>query len=187
MADDAFTITDFALSTQKKFATKLASTGAIRNRLIDEESEKLFKTIHAIYKMYYNDKKQSEKLMKDTVKIIVKLGVLERAGKLDKSTSSRANQILKNVVMTLISFSEVEFSFDKNLADKKMGELKSILHDLLKSGKVKEKTHGRLDNIFSVLGNADFLYEFYVNDAKYKDLQTRLTEHLNYTIEHKRL
>ena len=62
MSDEAFTITDFALSTQKKFATKLASTGAIRNKLIDEESEKLFKTIHQIYKIHFNDKKLSEKL-----------------------------------------------------------------------------------------------------------------------------
>ena len=47
---------------QKKFATKLASTGAIRNKLIDDESEKLFKTIHAIYKLHFGDKKKSEKL-----------------------------------------------------------------------------------------------------------------------------
>jgi len=187
MSDEAFTITDFALSTQKKFATKLASTGAIRNKLIDEESEKLFKTIHQIYKIHFNDKKLSEKLMKDTVKIIVKLGVLERAGKLEKATSFKANQILKNVVMTLISFFEVEFSFDKSLADKKMSELKDVLHELLKSGKVKDKTHGRLDNIFSVIGNPDFLHEFYVNDPKYSELKSKLTDHLNYAIEHKRL
>ena len=81
--------------------------------------------------------------LKDTVKIIVKLGVLERAGKLEKTTSFKANQILKNVVMTLISFFEVEFSFDKSLADKKMSELKDVLHELLKSGKVKAGVFSR--------------------------------------------
>ena len=64
MTDESssFMIKDFALSTQKKFATKLASTGAIRNKLIDDESEKLFKTIHQIYRARYEDKKDAEKV-----------------------------------------------------------------------------------------------------------------------------
>ena len=36
-----------------------------------------------------------------------------------------------------------------------MADLKLVLNQLLKSGKVTDKTHGRLDNIFNVLGDGD--------------------------------
>ena len=63
---------------QKKFATKLASTGAIRNKLIDDESEKLFKTIHAIYKLHFGDKKKSEKLRAARVLVLGTLSLISR-------------------------------------------------------------------------------------------------------------
>ena len=88
--------------------------------------------------------------------------------------------------MTLISFSEVEFSFDKTLAVNKMADLKLVLNQLLKSGKVTDKTHGRLDNIFNVLGDGEFLQDFYQVE-KYESLRGKLTEHLNYAVEHKRI
>lgn len=183
-----FKIKDIALSTQKKFATKIASTDAIRNRLIDDESEKLFQTVHEIYKIHCgSDKKKAEKLMKDTVKIVVKIGVLERANKLDKQISYKTSTTLKNAVMTLISFAEVQFSFDKSLAEKKMQDLCADLHSLLKSASCQQKTHDRVDNIFSVLGCGEFLNKFYVGDEKYLNLRKRLTDHLNYAVEHKRL
>lgn len=191
MTDDSstsFKFKDLALSTQKKFATKIASTDAIRNKLIDDESERLFQTIDEIFKLHCgDDKKRAEKLMKDSVKIIVKLGVLERANKLDKQLSYKTSTTLKNVVMTLISFSEVDFSFDKNLAESRMKNLRDDIQNLLKSGKVQPKTHGRIDNIFSVLADGEFLHKFYVGDTRYDSLRQRLTNHLNYAVEHKRI
>lgn len=66
MTDDSstsFKFKDLALSTQKKFATKIASTDAIRNKLIDDESERLFQTIDEIFKLHCgDDKKRAEKL-----------------------------------------------------------------------------------------------------------------------------
>jgi len=150
MAED-FAISDFALSTQKKFATKLATTSAIRNRLIDDETQALFKVIHQIFKIYCSgDKKKAEKIMRDVIKIVVKLGVLQRADRLDKTILANASKKIRNSVMTFISFHEVEFSFDKKLAVDKMSELSKTIHELLSSAKVKDKTHGRLDNIAEV-------------------------------------
>ena len=151
-----FAISDFALSTQKKFASKLATTSAIRNRLIDDETQALFKVIHQIFKIYFGDKKKAEKLMRDVIKIVVKLGVLQRAERLNKTILAAASKKIRNSVMTFISFHEVEFSFDKKLAVDKMSELVKMIHDLLSSASVKDKTHGRLDNIAAVKSGSKF-------------------------------
>lgn len=183
MAED-FAVSDFALSTQKKFAAKLATNATIRNRLIDDETAALFKVIHNIFKLAYNnDKKKSEKLMRDVIKIVVKLGVLQRADRLDKSLLAGASKKIRMCVMTFISFHEVEFSFDKKLGVEKMQAMNSTIHELLTSGKVKEKTHNRLDNIASLLCNGDFLQEFYSSQDKYKATREELSELLNKALE----
>lgn len=83
--------------------------------------------------------------MKDSVKIIVKLGVLERANKLDKQLSYKTSTTLKNVVMTLISFSEVDFSFDKNLAESRMKNLRDDILERVKNFLSQDK----LDRVIS--------------------------------------
>ena len=173
MSEGDFAISEFALSTQKKFASKLATNAAIRNRLIDNETQALFKVIHQIFKIYralnnrvfgfrlfrfplnitpnaflhFGDKKKAEKLMRDVIKIVVKLGVLQRADRLNKTILASASKKIRNSVMTFISFHEVQFSFDKKLAVDKMSELSKTIHELLSSASVKDKTHARLDNI----------------------------------------
>ena len=84
MGDSEFTIKDFAISTQKKFAQKLATNAVIRNSLIDDSITEIFNLINKIIKLYLNDKKKAEKVMKDVIKIIVKLGVLQHNNRLDQ-------------------------------------------------------------------------------------------------------
>lgn len=84
MGDSEFTIKDFAISTQKKFAQKLATNAVIRNSLIDDSITEIFNLINKIIKLYLNDKKKAEKIMKDVIKIIVKLGVLQHNNRLDQ-------------------------------------------------------------------------------------------------------
>jgi len=182
MSDGDFAISDFALSTQKKFASKLATTSAIRNRLIDDETQSLFKVIHSIFKIYFGDKKRAEKVMRDVIKIVVKLGVLQRAERLDKSLLATASKKIRNSVMTFISFYEVQFSFDKKLAMDKMTELSKTIHELLSSASVKDKTHGRLDNIAQVLCDGDFLHDFYQTE-KYEAQRNELSSLLNKALE----
>jgi len=183
MSED-FVISDFALSTQKKFASKLATNATIRNRLIDDETSALFKAFHNIFKMYYGgDKKKAEKMMRDVIKIVVKLGVLQRADRLDKNLLAETSKKIRMVVMTFISFHEVEFSFDSTLATDKMKGLTQMLHALLSSAKVKDKTHGRVDNIATVVCSSEFLQEFYTTGSKFAKAREDVTKLLNTALE----
>jgi len=182
MSEGDFAISEFALSTQKKFASKLATNAAIRNRLIDDETQALFKCIHQIFKIYFGDKKKAEKLMRDVIKIVVKLGVLQRADRLNKNILASASKKIRNSVMTFISFHEVQFSFDKKLAVDKMSELNKTMHELLSSASVKDKTHARLDNIAGPLCDGEFLHEFYQTE-KYEAQRKLLSTLLNKALE----
>jgi len=182
MGDSEFTIKDFAISTQKKFAQKLATNAVIRNSLIDDSITEIFNLINKIIKLYLNDKKKAEKVMKDVIKIIVKLGVLQHNNRLDQKMVRDANAHLRHAVLTMISFHEVEFTFERTLAVHKMKTVKDVITSLLKNGQVTEKTHGRLNNVMSVLGESDFLYALY-HEEKFKPLVSELARLLNDAIE----
>ena len=82
----------------------------------------------------------------------------------------------------MISFHEVEFTFERTLAVHKMKTVKDVITSLLNNGQVTEKTHGRLSNVMSVLGESDFLYALYHED-KFKPLVAELANLLNSAIE----
>jgi len=184
--DTDFKIKDFAISTQKKFASKLAQNAIIRNSLVDDSTTEIFNLINKIIKLYINDKKKSEKTMRDIIKIIVKLGVLQHNDRLETRLVTQVNSKLRHVVLTMISFHEVQFTFDKKLAVEKMKTVQSTIHLLLKSGKVKEKTHGRLDNIMELLADGDFLHALY-HDPKFESYKTNLAGLLNKAVEEGRI
>lgn len=186
MDNAEFKIKDFAISTQKKFAQKLATNAVIRNSLVDDSITEIFNLINKIIRLYLNDKKKSEKVMKDIIKIIVKLGVLQHNNRLDQKLVGLANSKLRHAVLTMISFHEVEFTFDKKLAVMKMTTVKETISSLLTNGQVKEKTHARLANVMQTLGDPDFLHALYHN-SKFSDLKAKLADLLNKAVDQGRI
>ena len=104
--------------------------------------------------------------MKNIIKISVKIGMLERS---DKFSAAERNSLLaiqrnlRTVAMTLISFHQVEHTYDRNFLVKYVTGLQSDLKRLV-APHLTDKSLGRVDNVLEFFAHAQFLDALYVPD-----------------------
>ena len=105
--------------------------------------------------MYFNNyflhqsknKKDAEKIVKNMIKISVKVGMLERSGDKyfgakDRESLVKIQRNLRTVAMTLISFYQVDHTYDRAFLTKYVEDLKKDLKDLVRPH-LTEKSLGR--------------------------------------------
>lgn len=115
------------------------------------------------------NKKESEKLTKNIIKITVKLGILSRNDQFDANDLQLACHFkdkFKELTMIAVSFYEIEFSYDRKLLISRLFKCKEILKEL--TGKhLTDKTLTRIDKIFEFLSNPNFLDSVFIkNDSE---------------------
>ena len=173
--------TDIALKAQKKFLSKMAST-SLTKLVIDDKTGDILDEFYKIQKEYTQSKKDAEKLLKNIVKVMVKIAVLEKNNQFSKDELKLADKLQQNTkmaAMTIISFYEVDFTFDKYVLSKQINEGRTILHQLVATH-LTDKSKGRINSVFDVLGDPEFLEKLFEPKSKYrpslKIIANRLSE-----------
>jgi len=121
---------DIGYEVQKSFANKFFSNKNVAKGLIDSTSAALLDELYRLVKIYVSlshnqictyfffntnhfqtkNKKEAEKVVKNIIKISVKIGMLERSDKFnaeEKSSLVNTQRNLRTIAMTLISFYQV--------------------------------------------------------------------------------
>jgi hypothetical protein len=179
-----FSSKNFAIQAQKKILGKLASKN-VAKAFVDDTTSALFDNLYTVAKRDTGSKKEAEKLLKDLIKIAVKIGVLYRNNQFTKADMKIAETFrsqFKMTAMTIVSFHEVDFTYDRQFLTNSLTEAKKSLHGLIESH-LTQKSHGRVDHVFDYFSNGDLLDKLFQNDA-YKDVRTQMAEGLNKLIEH---
>jgi len=172
-----------AESVQKKFATKILSNRTVVNNLIDEKTGNLLNRLFSLIFVFTGNKKEAEKTTKNVIKIVIKLGMLLRSDKFSSEEKGSLVQIQKNlrtVAMTLISFYEVDHTYDRNFAIKYLAELESLLKGLI-SKHLTEKSVLRVEQIFGVVKTPEFLDSVYVpkRNSEMREIMGQVVTDLN--------
>lgn len=74
---DSFSTKSLALQAQKKLMSKMA-TKSMANLFIDDTSSEVLDELYRVTKEYTRNRKEAQKIIKNLVKMVVKLGVLYR-------------------------------------------------------------------------------------------------------------
>lgn len=114
------------------------------------------------------NKKEAEKVVKNIIKISVKIGMLERSDKFSSAERVALLSIqrsLRMIAMTLISFHQVEHSYDRNFLVKHADDLRKELKALVKPH-LTDKSLGRIDHVLDFFSADNFLDSLYVPDKK---------------------
>ena len=78
MAEGAnFSSLSMGLKAQKKILSKMSSK-SVAKVFIDDSSGRLLDNVYGLLKEYSQNKKDSEKVVKNIIKIIIKIGILYR-------------------------------------------------------------------------------------------------------------
>ncbi|XP_044001190.1 tumor necrosis factor alpha-induced protein 8-like protein [Aphidius gifuensis] len=155
---------DFGLRAQKKILGRVVASGAGRSLFIDDATtsllDNLTKLMERVAKTHPNiDKKQPEKVLKNIVKLSIKIGLLHRNNKLGPDDNKKISEIRTNLratAMSVVSFHELDFSFDRLFLTKSLDRTRSAIQDLIKYH-LTDKSQERCDQIFNFLTNPDFL------------------------------
>ena len=94
-------------------------------------------------------KKDSEKTTRNIIKMSVKIGMLQRGDKFTKEEKDSLIMIqktLRTVAMTLISFYQVDHTFDRSFVIKYLTELEALLKKLI-TRHLTEKSVGRVEQV----------------------------------------
>lgn len=80
--------------------------------------------------------------------------------------------------MAIISFYEVDFSFDLPYLQKSLAESRAALHQLVQRH-LTDKSLARIDEVFDFFGAASLLETAFRPDSPYKDVMGKIVADLN--------
>lgn len=183
MGDESLKSKDLAIKAQKKILGKMASKN-LTKLLIDDKTAELLDEFWKVRRDYSN-KKEAEKLHNNLIKVMIKVAVLHRNDQFSDSERKLAEALqtkTKMTAMTLVSFVEVDFTFDKYVLSTQINEGRALLQQLV-ANHLTEKSKGRINSIFDQLGDTEFLEKLFEPEGPYAESLQKMTARINDLIE----
>ncbi|XP_037923808.1 tumor necrosis factor alpha-induced protein 8-like protein isoform X2 [Hermetia illucens] len=180
MTDNAFKARDIGLRAQKKILSRMA-TKSIAKTFIDGTTASLLDNIYRLAKIHTGNKKESEKLVKNIIKIVIKVGVLHRNGQFNSEEERAAERFrskFQNTQMAIISFYEVDFSFDLPYLQKSFAESHAALKEVVRRH-LTDKSLNRIDEVFSFFSDSNLLETAFKTDSPYREIMGKIVTDLN--------
>ncbi|XP_072372615.1 tumor necrosis factor alpha-induced protein 8-like isoform X3 [Scyliorhinus torazame] len=188
VATEIFNSKSLAVQAQKKILGKMASK-SIAIALIDDTSSDVLDELYKTTKEYTQNKKEAEKIVKDLIKVVIKLGVLYRNNQFNKDETELVEKFKKKVhqlAMTVVSFHQVDFTFDRNVLSNLLNECRDLLHQIINQH-LTVKSHGRINNVFNHFSNCEFLAALYNPFGSYKASLQKICNGVNKMLDDKNI
>ncbi|KAJ8417057.1 hypothetical protein AAFF_G00282840 [Aldrovandia affinis] len=166
---ESFNSRSLALQVQKKIVSKVASV-AVANLLTDDGSSEILDELYKASRDFTKSKKEAHKVVKDIIKVALKVGVLYRNrcfGPEELVTVDRFRKKMNQAAMTAISFHEVDYTFDPGVLSELLQECRDLLHELVEPH-LSVRSHGRIDHVFNHFADVEFLAALYGPSDEYR-------------------
>ena len=176
MAEAGFSSRSLGMQVQKKIFGKLATKGVVK-ALIDDDTGQLLDMLHKMAAKEM-DQKRAQKIIKDLIKVVIKVGLLYRNHQFNDAelaTGLKFKMKLRNLALTVISFHEVAFSYDKAFLVSSINDASKLLHDLV-DRHLTVKSHGRINNVITFFTTGDVLDKVFASDGAYHDMLPIISE-----------
>ncbi|XP_061633797.1 tumor necrosis factor, alpha-induced protein 8-like protein 2 B [Phyllopteryx taeniolatus] len=181
---DHFSSQAMAMKVQKKILSSMATKASIQ-MFIDDTTSEILDELYRVSKEYSGNKAEAHKVIKDLIKIAVKIGVLFRNNRFSTEELVLAQDFKKKLrqgAMTAISFYEVDFTFEKTVMSELLTGCRDLLLQLVNSH-LTLKSHGRINNVFNHYADPELLTRLYQPDGPFRDNLTRICKGLNKLLE----
>ncbi|XP_063244431.1 protein salivary glands marred isoform X2 [Bacillus rossius redtenbacheri] len=180
LMSEGFKARDIGLRAQKKILGRMANKN-IAKVFIDDTTSSLLDNVYRLSKAYTGSKKEAEKLVKNVIKIVIKIGVLYRNGQFSAEELRLAEKFkgrFHAAAMAVVSFYEVDFSYDRHYLLTALNESRSIMHQLVRNH-LSEKSLNRIDSVFGFFANAAFLDSMFRKDSEHRELLGQIVADMN--------
>uniref|UniRef100_A0A1Q3FMY7 Putative tumor necrosis factor induced protein n=1 Tax=Culex tarsalis TaxID=7177 RepID=A0A1Q3FMY7_CULTA len=184
MTDNAFKAKDIGLRAQKKILSRMA-TKNVAKVFIDGTTASLLDNVYRLAKAHSGSKKEAERLVKNIIKIVIKIAVLHRNGQFNGDELKQADKFrakFQTLQMAIISFYEVDYSFDLNYLLKSLQEVDTLLKSCV-ARHLTEKSMGRIQEVFEFFSDPSLLEMAFKQDSPYRDIMDKIVADLNKAME----
>lgn len=181
---EAFSSKDLAMKAQKKILSSMANKSTVQ-RFIDDTTSEIMDELYRVSKEYTGNKSVAQKVIKNLIKIAVKIGVLYRNNCFSEEELKIAQEFKKKLhtgAMTAISFYEVDFTFDKTVMADNLTECRDILLKLVNSH-LTAKSHDRISHVFNHYADPQLLSKLYDPNGTFRPHLTKICKGLNKLVE----
>ncbi|AWP15782.1 Tumor necrosis factor alpha-induced protein 8-like protein 2 isoform 4 [Scophthalmus maximus] len=181
---DAFSSKDMAMKAQKKILSSMASKSSVQ-MFIDDTTSEILDDLYRISKEYSGNKSEAQKVIKNLIKIAVKMGVLFRNNRFSTEELGVAQEFKKKLhqgAMTAISFYEVDFTFDKAVMEELLTNCRDLLLKLVNTH-LTPKSHGRINHVFNHYSDPELLTKLYDPSGPFRPHLTRICKGLNKLVD----
>lgn len=181
---DTFSTKNLALQAQKKLLSKMASKN-MASIFIDDISSEILDELYRVTKEFTHNRKEAQKVIKNLIKIVVKLGVLYRNkqfGVEELVLMDRFRKKLHTLAMTAVSFYQVDFTFDRRVMSNMLNECRDLLHQAVNTH-LTGKSHSRINHVFNHFADFEFLSALYGSSEPYQTHLQRICEGLNQMLD----
>ena len=123
--------------------------------------------------------------MKNMIKIVVKVAILSRNNVFSKEELTKVQEFqrkFKTIAKTIISFYEVDFTFDAEYMVTAMNESKELLKSFVEKH-LTEKSLTRIESVYQVYSNEDLLNDAFQPESDYRPFLGNIVTGLNTLIE----
>lgn len=167
------------LRAQKKLLGKMSSK-KIAMTFIDETTGRLLDTTHKVIRQYKGHKKDADKVLKYCIKSVVKVGILYKNDQFNREELAIVEQFKQkfhSLAMTIVSFHEVDFTYDKAFLRHGIEECRQLLQSIIQRH-LTDKSKGRVDLVFHTLCEPDLLDAVF-QAPEYKPFMAAICEDLS--------
>ncbi|MBN3300025.1 tumor necrosis factor, alpha-induced protein 8-like protein 2 B [Amia ocellicauda] len=185
---EGFSSKDMAMQAQKKILSHMASKSMV-HMFIDDTSSEILDELYRVSKEYTGNRSEAQKVLKDLIKVAVKIGVLYRHNRFNAEELKLAEEFKKKLhqgAMTAISFYEVEFTFDKAVMSEILVECRDMLLKLVEKH-LTPKSHGRINHVFNHYSDVELLTKLYSPAGPFRPNLQKICTGLNKLVEEGKL
>nr|XP_020653963.1 tumor necrosis factor alpha-induced protein 8-like protein 2 isoform X1 [Pogona vitticeps] len=185
---ETFSSRNLALQAEKKILSRMASK-SMANMFIDDTSSEILDELYRISKEYTQNRAESQKVIKNLIKVAVKISVLYRNSCFSEAELNWAEEFKQKLhqgAMTAISFHEVDFTFEKAVLAEILQECRDLLLRLVEKH-LTPKSHGRIRHVFDHFADTEFLACLYAPGGPYQPRLKKICDGMNRLIDEGKL
>jgi transcription termination factor NusB len=169
---------------QGKIASKMSGK-SLAKQVVDGPTSDIIDNCYRIAKLYLGNKKDAEKVMKNIIKIVVKIAILYRNNCFtaeELKTVEKFQSKFKTISKSIISFYEVDFTYDSEYLNLVIKDSQELLDSFVRSH-LTEKSMKRIEHVYNLYSDKKLLDAVFESGSKYRPHLGAICHSLNQLID----
>lgn len=183
-AEDEMVSKTLALRIQGKIASKMSSK-TLAKTVVDGPVSDIIDNCYRIAKLYLESKEEADKVLKNLIKIVVKIALLHKNNLLNEDELEMVDDFqhkFELICNTTIAFEKVDNTYDGDYLLKLVRESHQTLNDIVKRH-FTDKSRNRVEHVYKLFADRNLLDVVFIPGNEYRPYLSAIVQSINSLID----